>query len=84
VPFDYITSRLLDGPVNGRDVFLQLVEEFPIEWHKQLEQLDVAIDRTIKQLMQMKTMKQMYRQLEPSVLITTSGKRIPPQRELDS
>jgi hypothetical protein len=43
-----------------------LVEEFPItDRLKQLEQIDVVIDRTIKRLMQFKTMKQMFRQLEP-------------------
>jgi hypothetical protein len=43
-----------------------LVEEFPItDRLKQLEQTDVVIDRTIKRLMQFKTMKQMFRQLEP-------------------
>ena len=41
---------------------------------KQLEQIDVAIDRTIKRLMQLKTMKQMFRQLEPKVISTSQNK----------
>jgi hypothetical protein len=60
-------EHLPDRPTNGRELFSKLVEEFPIvERLKQLEQIDVAIDRTIKRLMQLKTMKQMYRQLEPT------------------
>jgi hypothetical protein len=33
-----------------------------------IERLDAMIDRTIKRLMQIKTMKQMYRQLEPKLI----------------
>ena len=59
-------ADLPDGHSSGRDLFLKLVEEFPItDRLKQLEQIDVVIDRTIKRLMQFKTMKQMFRQLEP-------------------
>jgi hypothetical protein len=59
-------ADLPDGPSSGRDLFLKLVEEFPItDRLKQLEQIDVVIDRTIKRFMQFKTMKQMLRQLEP-------------------
>ena len=59
-------ADLPDGPSSGRDLFLKLVEEFPItDRLKQLEQVDVVIDRTIKRFMQFKTMKQMLRQLEP-------------------
>jgi hypothetical protein len=59
-------ADLPDGHSSGRDLFLKLVEEFPItDRLKQLEQTDVVIDRTIKRLMQFKTMKQMFRQLEP-------------------
>jgi len=77
VSFDSITT-LPDGPVNGRDVFLKLVEEFPIaERIKQHEQIDQAIDRTIKKLMQLKTMKQMYRQLEPRVISPPERKGSP-------
>jgi hypothetical protein len=64
------------GPVDGRDIFFKLLEEFPIiERLKQLEQIDVAIDRTIKRLMQLKTMKQMFRQLEPKVISTSQNKK---------
>ena len=68
-------SVLEVGPINGREIFFKLVEEFPItERLKQLEQIDVAIDRTIKCFMQVKTMKQMYRQLEPKVISTSKNK----------
>ena len=64
------------GPINGRDIFFKLIEEFPIiERIKQLEQIDVAIDRTIKRFMQAKTMKQMYRQLEPKVISILQDKK---------
>ena len=64
------------GPINGRDIFFKLIEEFPIiERIKQLEQIDVAIDRTIKRFMQAKTMKQMYRQLEPKVILIPQDKK---------
>ena len=65
------------GPINGREIFFKLVEEFPImERLKQLEQIDVAIDRTIKRFMQVKSMKQMYRQLEPKVIAISQDKKI--------
>lgn len=65
------------GPINDRDIFFKLVEEFPIiERLKQFEQIDVAIDRTIKRFIQVKTMKQMYRQLEPKVISISQDKKI--------
>ena len=64
------------GPANGRDIFLKLVEEFPIiERLKQLEQIDVVIDRTIKRLMQVKTMKQIFRHAEPKVISASQEKK---------
>jgi len=76
---DVIERRLASlevGPINGRDIFFKLIEEFPIiERVKQLEQIDVAIDRTIKRFMQAKTMKQMYRQLEPKVISIPQDKK---------
>ena len=76
---DVIETRLASlevGPINGRDIFFKLIEEFPIiERVKQLEQIDVAIDRTIKRFMQAKTMKQMYRQLEPKVISIPQDKK---------
>ena len=69
-------ASLEAGPINGRDIFFKLIEEFPIiERIKQLEQIDVAIDRTIKRFMQAKTMKQMYRQLEPKVISILQDKK---------
>ena len=59
-------AALPDRPTNGRELLTKLVKEFPIvERIEQLERIDVVVDRTIKRLMQIKTMKQMHRQLEP-------------------
>jgi hypothetical protein len=70
--FDHIAA-LPDKPSNGRELLSKLIEEFPIvERHKQLEQIDATTDRTIKRLMQLKTMKQMFRQLEPRVIASSS------------
>ena len=72
--------KIPDEPVHGREIFIKLAEEFPIlERIKQREQLDVVIDRTIKRLMQLKTMKQMCRQLEPKVISSAkAGSNTPP------
>ena len=42
-----------------------------------IERLDAMIDRTIKRLMQLKTMKQMHGRLEPK-LIDVSANKNPP------
>jgi hypothetical protein len=56
---------------------LILQEEFPaLERLHKLEQFDAKIERTIKRLMQVKTMKQMHRQLEPKVIPISRDKRI--------
>jgi hypothetical protein len=73
--FDKIAA-LPDRPSNGRELFSKLVEEFSIlERHEQFERIDVTIDRTIKRLMQLKTMKQMHRQLEPKVIAPSQNKK---------
>ena len=46
-----------------------------------IERLNVMIDRTIKRLMQLKTMKQMHRRLEPK-LIEVSATKNPPAPSL--
>jgi hypothetical protein len=58
------------------DEFLKILDldEFDKSLDR-IERLDAMIDRTIKRLMQLKTMKQMYSQLEPK-LIDVSRKRI--------
>ena len=38
-----------------------------------IERMDAMIDKTIKRLVQIKTMKQMYRQLQPKLVTATSG-----------
>jgi hypothetical protein len=49
--------------------YLTLVSGLPIvEYIDIFEKFDVPIDRTIKRLMQLKTMKQMHRQLEPKLV----------------
>jgi len=45
-----------------------------------IERLDAMIDRTIKRLMQLKTMKQMHARLEPK-LIELSATRNPPAQD---
>ena len=73
--FDKIAA-LPDRPSHGRELFSKLVEEFSIlERHEQFEKIDVTIDRTIKRLMQLKTMKQMHRQLEPKVIAPSQNKK---------
>jgi hypothetical protein len=42
-----------------------------------IERLDAMIDRTIKRLMQLKTMKQMHRQLEPKLIDISATKNLP-------
>jgi hypothetical protein len=57
-----------------------------------IERLDAMIDRTIKRLMQLKSMKQMYRRLEPKLINIPAPKDVPvqdspetaPQNDLDS
>jgi hypothetical protein len=66
---DEIVSLPDVGPANGRDIFLKMVDEFPIiDRVEQFEKIDVMIDRTIKRFINVKTMKQMYRQAEPRLI----------------
>jgi hypothetical protein len=53
----------------GDDAFLAVIDldEFDISLAR-IERLDAMIDRTIKRLMQVKTMKQMYGRLEPKLI----------------
>jgi hypothetical protein len=44
-----------------------------------IDRLDAMIDRTIKRLMQIKTMKQMYRRLEPKLINLYAIKNPPAQ-----
>ena len=73
-----IAEALTDWDIEeiGRaSLLLKLHEEFPVlERVDKLDRIDVLIDRTIKRLMQLKTMKQMYRQLEPKMIPTTKLK----------
>jgi hypothetical protein len=44
-----------------------------------IERLGAMIDRTIKRLMQLKSMKQMYRRLEPKLISIPAPKDVPVQ-----
>jgi hypothetical protein len=44
-----------------------------------IERLDAMIDRTIKRLMQVKTMKQMHARLEPKLIDLSATKNPPAQ-----
>ena len=73
---DFLEEMASLPALERRDIFLKLVEEFPItERLKQLEQIDVVIDRTIKRLMQVKTMKQIFRHAEPKVISASQEKK---------
>jgi len=47
-----------------------------------IERLDAMIDRTIKRLMQIKTMKQMYGRLEPKLINVSVSKDLPAQHPI--
>ena len=49
-----------------------------------IERLDAMIDRTIKRLMQLKTMKQMYRSLEPKLIDVSATKNLPAPRATET
>jgi hypothetical protein len=49
-----------------------------------IERLDVMIERTIKRLMQLKTMKQMYSRLEPKLIDISATKNLPAPRATES
>ena len=60
------------------DEFLAMVDLETVDMAlARLERLDAMIDRTIKRLMQLKTMKQMHGRLEPK-LIEASAQKNPP------
>jgi hypothetical protein len=49
-----------------------------------IERLDAMIDRTIKRLMQLKTMKQMYGRLEPKLIDVSATKNLPAPGKTES
>ena len=65
----------------GDDAFLAIIDldAFDISLAR-IERLDAMIDRTIKRLMQVKTMKQMQNRLEPK-LINLSATKNPPLQD---
>ena len=48
-----------------------------------IERLDAMIDRTIKRLMQLKTMKQMHGRLEPKLIDVSATKNLPARSETE-
>ena len=56
-------------------LLLKFHADFPVlDRVQKLDRIDTMIDRTIKSLMSIKTMKQMYRQLEPKMIPTAKLK----------
>jgi hypothetical protein len=60
------------------DEFIKILEldEFDTALDR-IERLDAMIDRTIKRLLQLKTMKQMHRQQEPKLIEAAATKKLP-------
>ena len=60
------------------DEFIKLLDldEFDSALDR-IERLDAMIDRTIKRLMQLKTMKQMHGQLEPKLIDVQATRNLP-------
>jgi hypothetical protein len=60
------------------DEFIKILDldEFDMSLDR-IERLDAMIDRTIKRLMQLKTMKQMYGRLEPKLIDVSATKNLP-------
>jgi hypothetical protein len=75
---DVIAKALTTWDVEEIDrvsLLSELHEQFPVlDRVQKLDRIDVLIDRTIKSLMQLKAVKQMYRQLEPKMVPTTKLK----------
>lgn len=77
-----IAERLLTWKPAPRheqaDEFIKILDlnEFDMALAR-IERLDAMIDRTIKRLMQLKTMKQMHGQLEPKLIDASATKNLP-------
>ena len=62
------------------DEFIEAVDLVSFDQHlARIERLDAMIDRTIKRLVQLKSMKQMYRRLEPKLINIPASKDVPVQ-----
>ncbi len=70
------TTKRLEGP----DQFIKIfdLDTFDDDLAR-IERLDAMIDRTIKRLMQVKTMKQMHARLEPKLIDLSATKNPPAQ-----
>ena len=65
------------------DEFIEVVDLHAFDQDlARIERLDAMIDRTIKRLMQIKTMKQVHRQLEPKLINVSVSKDLPPQHPI--
>ena len=57
--------------------FIEVVDLPSFDQHlARIERLDAMIDRTIKRLIQLKSMKQMYRRLEPRLINIPASKDV--------
>jgi hypothetical protein len=66
------------------DEFIKILDldEFDTSLDR-IERLDAMIDRTIKRLMQLKTMKQMHGRLEPKLIDVSATKNLPARSETE-
>ena len=65
------------------DEFIEVVDLHAFDQDlARIERLDAMIDRTIKRLMQIKTMKQVHRQLEPKLINVSVSKDLPAQHPI--
>jgi hypothetical protein len=70
-----LSALVPDERFEDEEEFFTMVKAFPIdEQFSAIERMDATIDRTLKRFMQLKTMKQMFHQLEPKVI--TNSKKV--------
>jgi hypothetical protein len=74
------------GPSRGGDdAFLAIIDLDALDISlARIERLDAMIDRTIKRLMQVKTMKQMHGRFEPKLINLSATKNLPVQDGTDN
>jgi hypothetical protein len=72
-----LSALVPDQRFEHEEEFFKMAEAFPIdEEFSAVERMDATIDRTLKRFMQLKTMKQMFRQLEPRVIESSKMKKL--------
>lgn len=66
-----LSTTVPEKRLEGDEEFFKMVDGCPIdEDFSTLERMEASMDRTLKRLMQLKTMKQMHRQLEPKLIVS--------------